>query len=213
VGGLAVDPLTQLEVFEAVSAFDGAAGWNLMISAILTEVIGARIGDDAVEQMYEGPRFPIAAGLVWPRGSARRAPGGFRVKGRWEFGSGIHQSSWVLGGCLADEPGGAEPSFRIIVVPREQVEIHDTWHVAGLRATGSCDYSIDDAFAPESFCFGALWPGQRGSPWARLPGPVVTGTGHAGFALGVARGVLRELETHIAASHETSNSQVAQEVQ
>jgi alkylation response protein AidB-like acyl-CoA dehydrogenase len=88
----------------------------------------------------------------------------------------------------------------MIVVPREQVAIHDIWHVAGLRGTGSCDYSIDDAFVPESFCFGGLSPARRGSPWARLPGPVVTGTGHAGFALGVARGVLRELETGIAAA-------------
>ena len=33
VGGLEADPVTQTEVFEAVTAIDSNAGWNLMIGA------------------------------------------------------------------------------------------------------------------------------------------------------------------------------------
>jgi alkylation response protein AidB-like acyl-CoA dehydrogenase len=132
--------------------------------------------------------------------------GGYQLSGRWSFGSGIHQADWVYGGamCLIDgkpvtNPDGS-PQIHMGVVPKEDVEIQDNWHVAGLRGTGSCDYSIDDATVPEGFAWG--FPGQslRGGPWVSLPGTTLVGAGHAGFALGIAKGVLGHLEETVAGS-------------
>ena len=200
VGGLGVDPLTQLEVFEAVAAIDGAAGWNLMISAILASFVGSRLRDGAIEDVFSGPTFPCVAGLVWPRGRAERVEGGHRVEGRWSFGSGIHQADWVMGGCLLSGADGPD-AHVMAVVPRHGVTIHDNWRVAGLRGTGSCDYSVESTLVPDGFVFGALvGDAHRGEPWQRLPGPLQSAAGHAGFALGIARGVLEALESRVASA-------------
>jgi alkylation response protein AidB-like acyl-CoA dehydrogenase len=45
-------------------------------------------------------------------------------------------------------PGGF-PDFRTAVFPASEVEIIDTWHVAGLRGTGSRDLEVKDLFVPE----------------------------------------------------------------
>lgn len=207
VGGLELGPLAQIEVFESVTAIDGAAGWNLTIGAIGTALIGTRLDDSAAEQIFAGPKWPIVAGLVWPRGKAVPVDGGFTVNGRWSFGSGIHQAAWVMGGVLTLHDGkpvlgkDGVPQASIAVFPRSEVTVLDNWHVAGLRGTGSCDYSVESLFVPEAFVFQALTPSvRRGGPWLSLPGPVLVSPGHAGFALGIARGVLRELESAVAAA-------------
>ena len=206
VGGLEVDPLTQVEVFEAVAAIDGAAGWNLMIGALSAAMIATRIGDSAIGQVFGASRWPIVAGLVWPRGRAVPTDGGYRVSGRWSFGSGIHQADWVMGGSFVIEGGkpranpDGSPRLHMVVMPRDRATLHDNWHVAGLRGTGSCDYSVEDVDVPDEFVYGTPSSPRRGGPWAGLPGMFVVGTGHAGFALGIAKGVLRELEQTVAAS-------------
>ena len=37
----------------------------------------------------------------------------------------------------------------MVLLPRDQVVIHDNWQVAGLKGTGSCDFSIENVFVPE----------------------------------------------------------------
>ncbi len=202
VGGLEVDPLTQTEVFEAVAAAESNAGWNLMIGALWDSWLGAKLPDDAVAAVFNGEGWPITAGLVFPFGDAKSQPeGGYRLSGRWRFGSGIQQASWVASGCRildGDSPRTApdgSPFGSVAVVPKSSVTVHDTWHTAGLRGTGSCDYSIEDQPVPESFTFAAMIPsGYRGGAWWRIPAPPQATPGHAGFALGIAKRCLDEVK-------------------
>src|SRR5271165_4974894 len=88
------------------------------------------------------------AGLVLPKGTAEPVRGGYRVKGRWSYGSGIYHAEWVGGG--ASVPGQPRTAGgRFVLLPSNQVVIHDNWQVAGLRASGSSDYSVEDQFVPE----------------------------------------------------------------
>ena len=41
----------------------------------------------------------------------------------------------------------------MVVLPRDQVVNHDNWQVAGLNASGSCDYSIENVLVPEEMTF------------------------------------------------------------
>jgi indole-3-acetate monooxygenase len=55
------------------------------------------------------------------------------------------------------------PEQRIVVVPAAAATIHDTWHVGGLRGTGSHDVELRDVFVPDSWAF--WWtdtPSHRG---------------------------------------------------
>ena len=191
LGGAEADAMTQLDVIEAASRIDPAAGWCLMIGAGTLSNIGAFASDEAIGEIFLDGKPPKAAGVAAPSGEAIVVEGGYRVSGRWSFASGIRHSEWVAGGAVVkNQKEDASQQIRL-VVPTVQVEIHDNWQVIGLKGTGSCDYSITDVFVPDRF----TWPGaepepQRGGANFRLGRPGMQTTGHCGFALGVGRRAL-----------------------
>jgi alkylation response protein AidB-like acyl-CoA dehydrogenase len=136
------------------------------------------------------------AGMNAPRGQAERVDGGYRVNGRWAFGSGIHHAEWLIAAPFVSGQPGIE-GIRIVVVPREQVLIHDNWQAAGLKASSSCDYSIENEFVPDEMTFSLaealLGKLVSGAPALRLGFPAVVTPFHMGIALGIARHALNEI--------------------
>ena len=41
------------------------------------------------------------------------------------------------------------PEMQVAVIPRDEIIFKDGWHVQGLKATGSYDYSAEDVFVPQ----------------------------------------------------------------
>ena len=75
--------------------------------------------------------------------------------------------------------------------PASEAQIHDNWQVAGLKGTGSCDFSVTDLFVPEAYVFD--WLGgqpRRGGSLYRMGIPGYFAFEHAAFALGVGRRAL-----------------------
>ncbi|GAA3665482.1 hypothetical protein GCM10022267_59730 [Lentzea roselyniae] len=114
--------------------------------------------------------------------------GGYRVSGRWGWGSTVQHSQWVIGGSLT--PDGP----RLAVYPRSDVTIHDTWYVSGLCATGSHEFSVTDAFVPAARTAlpGVTTPGTNG-PLPHFPFFCFLATGVASVGLGVARRAIDEI--------------------
>ena len=191
LGGAEADPVTQLQVIEALSAIDASAGWCLMVGATTVAMPGVFLDDEAVARVFPAGTRPLAAGCYMPTGRAVAEPGGFRVTGRWAFASGIRHAAWVSGTAWVVRDGAQTDERRVFVVPVSDVEIHDTWHVAGLRGTGSCDFSVKDHFVPDAFTWDMerAQP-RRGGPLYRLGMPAFVSNEHAAFALGVARRAL-----------------------
>ena len=76
----------------------------------------------------------------------------------------------------------------MMVFPTASAELHDNWQVAGLKGTGSCDFSVDGLFVQEAFTWNLLDGVQnRGGPVYQIGHPGFVANEHAGFALGVAR--------------------------
>ena len=102
----------------------------------------------------------MVAGTFRRDGTARRVPGGYQVSGRWGFASGIAHSTWTIGGFSVYDGDAPQltvsgvPQARVLFFPTADAEIIDTWHVAGLRGTGSHDYAVGDLCVPERR---ALW--------------------------------------------------------
>ena len=88
-------------------------------------------------------------------------------------------------------------AVRVVVLPRNQVVIHDNWQVAGLKASGSCDYSIEDIFVPEEMTFRftdmASGAAVAGGTALKVGIPALVMPFHFGIALGVARRALDEV--------------------
>lgn len=200
LGGSESDPWAQVEVFEAMTRVDTSAGWSLLIGSMVAAMMGAYLSDRAVAAIFEGGP-PIGAGLVSPMGKAERVSGGYRVSGRWAFGSGIRHATWVsTGAVVAPEPGRAPasgaPEMITVAVPTKSVVIEDTWYSAGLRGSGSFHYRMEDVFVSDDFVcpFPSAAP-RRGGPLYRLPVVALLAPAHIGFALGAARRALDEITT------------------
>jgi 3-hydroxy-9,10-secoandrosta-1,3,5(10)-triene-9,17-dione monooxygenase len=95
------------------------------------------------EQVWEDPETLISASLA-PAGEATATEGGVRLSGRWSFASGCDASEWLL---LGSTRGDGPPI--LCCVPKSEVEIIDTWHVAGLKGTGSKDVAAREVFVPD----------------------------------------------------------------
>ncbi len=192
-GGTETDPITFLRVAEEVSAIDGSAGWNLMIGAG-SGIAGGFLPEGEAKEIF-GPRDIMAASLA-PTGRADAKDGGYTVNGRWSFGSGIHQSTWVYGTCMVFDGDALRmtddgmPVMRSMLVPIADCEILETWDVSGLRGTGSEDFTITDVFVPEHRTF-RLFFSERYSdaPLYRLPFTFFP-AGIASVPLGIARGAI-----------------------
>ncbi|MBK6656987.1 MAG: hydroxylase [Proteobacteria bacterium] len=68
--------------------------------------------------------------------------GGYEISGRQSFSSGIMHADWVM----IAKAGGDDA--RAFVVPRQDVEVVDVWHMSGMAGTGSNDVIIDKVFVP-----------------------------------------------------------------
>ena len=191
LGGAEADPVTQIDVIEAVTAIDPSTGWCLMVGATTAALPAVFLGDEAFGAMLSDGEMPLAAGCYMPTGQAVAEPGGFRITGRWAFASGIRHAAWVSGSAWVVRDGAPTAERRVFVVRTADVDIHDTWHVAGLRGTGSCDFSLKERFVPEEF----TWDIERARPRRggalyRLGLPAFVTNEHAAWALGVAHKAL-----------------------
>ncbi|GJF29032.1 oxidoreductase mmfh [Kitasatospora sp. NE20-6] len=139
---------------------------------------------------------PIAAAVVPPAGRMTRTPdGGARVEGRWRCVSGVEHAAWVL--LAVPDPAARPGDFLVVAVPRADVTVHDTWHSAGLRGTGSHDIALAEPLTvPAHRCMGftdVLRQSAR-TDVARchgVPPRLVAGLAFAAPAIGAARGALR----------------------
>lgn len=196
--GPELDPIAFTRVIEAVARVDGATGWNLTVGAVYSALAGF-LREDVARMIWADPGTVIA-GTINPTGRAVAVPGGYRVSGRWGYGSGILHSTWVLGNCVVIEgeeprrqPDGS-PEMRVVLMPRAACIVHDTWHVNGLRGTGSHDYEIADCFVPEERTLVAFTaaPTQPGTLYA-CPFITIFAASIAAPALGIARGAIDAL--------------------
>ena len=114
----------------------------------------------------------IGSALMFPPGRATKAPGGYRLSGRWKFSSGIDACTWTMLGGIASADGEL-PDYRVFLVPQGDYETIDTWYAAGLRGTGSKDVAVSDIFIPEHRALAVSSMKGCGAPGASLnPGPL-----------------------------------------
>ncbi len=90
LGGLEADVDTTLDVLEELAHQDGSIGWVYMANANATAMC-SMFDPEVARPMLKGRPDVVCAGQFVSRGKARRVDGGFEVRGRFQFGSGIAQ--------------------------------------------------------------------------------------------------------------------------
>jgi alkylation response protein AidB-like acyl-CoA dehydrogenase len=184
LGGANADPATQVRTIETISEADGSAGWNLMIGIETFGLVAPAFASCPV--LISDPDTIIASSTA-AVGTAEPTAGGFIVTGRWQFVSGCHSCD-VFAGLVRTEPN--EPP-RYAAMPRSEVEILDTWHVSGMRGSGSHDVEASRVFIPtEQLLMGAIGSGRGDTPLERIPLNTRLAYNKVGVAFGIARAAL-----------------------
>jgi len=185
-GGPEATPMQQIEAIEAVAEADGAAGWCVMIAST-TSSMSLFLPPDVARAIYDDPGV-VTGGAFAPSGTGRRVDGGWRVSGRWSWGSGTRHCQWILGGTTTDTG-----QFHLMFAPAEDVELHDTWHASGLRGTGSGDFEMIEVFVPDGRSVQPMVSrAQLDSSLARFPNFTLLGVAVCATTLGIARRAIDE---------------------
>lgn len=200
-GGTECHPGDIVRVIEEVSRADGSTGWCVMIAAV-TATLAALLPERWAKEIHGTSPLVITGGAVAPSGKAIPVAGGYRVTGRWQWGSGTQNCQWICGGSLVmdgDQPrllDSGDPELHLMIFEASQVEILDTWNPSGLRGTGSHDFQVRDAFVPEGReTILGLTPPQIGTPLYRFPFFGLMAVSVCAVALGIARRAIDEFVT------------------
>lgn len=194
-GGVAADLPTAMRVLETLATADASVAWTVGIGAgSWLDLVGLpRVSFDRI--VGAAPEV-IVAGVFRPAGTATPVDDGYRVSGRWSFASGCEHATWIYGNCIETAGGGEDggPRMRIAVFSPSEVTIEDTWHVSGLRGTGSHHFRVDDVFVPIDRTLDPMGaPPSLDEPIIRAPLLTVLSLAVASIAFGVGRAALDDI--------------------
>lgn len=196
LGGLEASTPEALEVYELLAGIEASASWIVWNNS-LPCLFSRYLKPTAREEIFGDSSF-LFANSTRPSGMATPESGGFRVSGRWALVSGCELAEWLALMCIVRDPNtpaNGPPDMRFVFVQRDQCQILDTWHVGGLRGTGSHDVTVEDVLVPESRTLGPFGSEPTlDRPIARVPIAATLASGFAAQALGVARASLAVVE-------------------
>jgi len=195
IGGGEIDLPSYVEVIEEIGKADASTGWAVNQGAIYA-TYAARMPREVARAIWmETPRS-VVANTPAPTAQAVVVPGGYRVTGRQGFSTGCRHASWVAAHAQIIENGqvrleGDQPEMRYFFVPVAEAELLDTWHVRGMRGTGTHHFAVHDVFVPaERTVLSATAPALEPGPLYKIPRTLAFASGDAAVALGMARSCL-----------------------
>ena len=146
-GGLEVNLSTKVETIAALAEGCGSTAWVAFINNICGWVVGL-YGQEAQDDVW-GERVHHVCGVLPPWSTSRRVEGGYVVSGRWGFASGSELAEWATLGFPVTDASGEVVDEALALIPFADVTVEDTWHVTGMRGTGSNTIVVQEAFVPD----------------------------------------------------------------
>jgi alkylation response protein AidB-like acyl-CoA dehydrogenase len=195
IGGAEIDLPSYVEVIEEIGKADASTGWAVNQGAIYA-TYSARMPRDVARAIWIDTPRSVVANTPAPTAKAVVVPGGYRVTGRQGFSTGCRHASWVAAHAQVIENGrvrleGDQPEMRYFFVPVAEAELLDTWHVRGMRGTGTHHFAVHDVFVPaERTVLSATAPTLEPGPLYKIPRTLAFASGDAAVALGMARSCL-----------------------
>jgi indole-3-acetate monooxygenase len=192
----------MIETWIELAWQDGSLGWIGIANLPSAAACAAYLPDEGFDEVFTRHDNRITAGgQFFPNGLGETIDDGYRITGAWNFGSGTGHSEYVAAGFIPTVGGemvvgdSGIPPLMVAVIPREEIEFTDGWHVQGLKGTGSYDYRVTDVVVPgyRTFELFTRTPQRGGSPAFRMGLMPITAAGHASWALGVSRSMIDDV--------------------
>jgi alkylation response protein AidB-like acyl-CoA dehydrogenase len=120
-------PVEYMRVVEAASVLDGSVGWLVTNGSAMSRVAGY-VSEPVAREWFADPRgFMVSAtGAV---GEAQKVEGGYRVMGRWPFGSGARHATHFMALASVKRADGRDEPPLCFYFARGDVAVHDTWRI------------------------------------------------------------------------------------
>jgi alkylation response protein AidB-like acyl-CoA dehydrogenase len=115
---------------------------------------------------------------------------GVQLVGRWDIVSASEIADWLALFAIAPAEGG---HVRVLYVPRDDVQVLDTWHTSGMRATGSHAVVADGVHVDAELVVSPFAVARIDRPLYRIPAFTLASTGAAPIVVGMAQAALDAL--------------------
>jgi len=202
-GGYELDLQTFYDILLTLAEADMSTAWIYGVLGVAPWVV-ALLDDRAASDVWANDSSSLVGLSLAPAGDVTPVEGGVRISGRWRYASGSEHCDWAFVGALVNfqtaQTGPGRTDWHVLLLPKADYRIDDTWYTFGLKGTASNDIVVRDAFVPKYrmrrmedniACSG---PGQavNTAPLYRLPFGQVFGGGVAYGAIGALQGMRRE---------------------
>lgn len=147
-GGFQTSIRTYIEVMAEVGRGCGSTAWVASLINVCAW-LAALFPDRTQQEIWSASPDAWTAGSLAPNGNAVATDGGWRVTGRWPWASGCMHAQWVACGIHMKDAQGGFANLGLSLMPIGEVRIEDTWHMAGMKATGSNTIVAENVFVPE----------------------------------------------------------------
>jgi alkylation response protein AidB-like acyl-CoA dehydrogenase len=124
-----------------------SSAWTLGFYALHNWMLA--LFDERAQAEAFATRPFLAPAPLAPTGRGVPTGDGIRLTGRWSWATGVMDGNWIMVGAICgpeEDPTAIYPALALL--PISDVRIEDVWHTDGMRATGSNDVVIADAFVP-----------------------------------------------------------------
>jgi indole-3-acetate monooxygenase len=195
--GLALPTPEALDLYETLARAEASVAWvvwNNSLPCFFARYLDAKARDE----VFRDPAW-LYASSTRPTGRAAVDGSGYRVSGRWSLVSGCELAEWILLLCVVEERGQPrmaapnEPEVRFAFLRRGEFEILDTWHVGGLRGTGSHDVVVKDRHVPRALTLSPADSSTLDAPHGRTPIICTMAAGYGAQMIGVGQAAVDTL--------------------
>lgn len=194
-GGHELHAASFFDIVETIARHDAATAWCCFIANTAC-VLAAYLPPATAAALFSRPDLQ-AAGVFAPRGRAVPAVqdgvAGYRISGRWAWGSAVHNAHLVSGGCVVVGNEADPPQVLSALFDRDQLTLLDNWHSVGLGGSGSGEFEVHDVFVPVDRCCSLLGKPLQPGVLYRFPVFGLLALGIAAVASGITRQALDAL--------------------
>ena len=147
-GGYESGMRAMLDVSAALAEGDASSSWVVTLVNVCNYMAGL-FQVQAQDDVFGADPEARVTGVLSPTSTSVKVDGGWRVTGRWYYNSGSWHSSWAVLGVPVTDAAGEVVDQGLVLIPRTDLEIEDSWFVAGMRGTASNCLIAENAFVPE----------------------------------------------------------------
>jgi indole-3-acetate monooxygenase len=188
-----LDLPTYIQVIAELGKADASTAWIVNQCAIFA-TYAARMPREVARAIWIDTPRSVVANTPAPTATAVPVPGGYRVTGRQGFSTGCRHAAWLAPHAQIVENGqprlldDGQPEARYLFVPVAETELLDTWHVRGMRGTGTHHFAVNNVFVPTArTVLSVSAPLIEPGPLYQIPRTLLFASGDAAAALGMAR--------------------------